>query len=59
MAIGSAFDDLDTVAILALLREVASDDEISAGERFETFMLADRVLGLDLARHIGKVRPQG
>lgn len=56
--ISSAFDDLDSSTVLTLLRGLASDDGIPAGARFETFMLADRILGLDLARDIGKVRRQ-
>jgi hypothetical protein len=49
------FDDLDTVSALALLRSLASDEDVPAGARFETFVYADRVLGLDLPRDIGRV----
>jgi hypothetical protein len=48
------FDDLDTVSALALLRSLASDEDVPAGARFETFVYADRVLGLDLPRDIGR-----
>ena len=53
----AAFDDLDTVSALALLRRLESDASLPAGARFETFAFADRILGLDLARDIG--RPVG
>jgi hypothetical protein len=53
----AAFGDLDTVSALALLRSVALDASVPAGARFETFVYADRILGLDLAREIG--RPRG
>jgi len=49
-----AFGDLDTVSALALLHEVASDDSMPVGARFETFVYADLILGLDLARDIGR-----
>jgi hypothetical protein len=51
----SAFGDLDTVRVLALLRDVAADPDVPAGAKFETFLYADRVLGLDLPRDIGRV----
>jgi hypothetical protein len=47
-------DDLDTAAALAGLRALADDGEVSPGARFETFAAADRLLGLDLARDIGR-----
>jgi hypothetical protein len=47
------FRDLDTVALLALLRGLEHDDGVPAGAKFETFVYADRVLGLDLSREIG------
>ena len=52
--IRSAFDDLDTVAVLALLRGLASDPDQPPGAKFETFLYADRILGLDLPRDIGR-----
>jgi hypothetical protein len=53
-AIRGTFGDLDTVAAIALLRDLATDDGVPAGARFETFVYADRVLGLDLPRDIGR-----
>lgn len=52
--LGDAFDGLDTSAIIGLLHALESDD-MPPGAKFETFMLADRVLGLDLAREIGRI----
>jgi hypothetical protein len=50
----TAFGDLDTVATLALLRDLAMDDGMPPGAKFETFVYTDRVLGLDLPRDIGR-----
>jgi cysteinyl-tRNA synthetase len=51
----SAFeDDLDTPRALRELRALEKDPEIPAGSKFETFVHLDQVLGLDLARDIGK-----
>ncbi len=50
-----AFETLDTAAALRLLRGLAADDGVPAGARFETFVYADRVLGLDLPRDIGRL----
>lgn len=50
----AAFDDLDTVRVIALLRDMAIDACEPAGVKFETFLYADRVLGLDLPREIGR-----
>jgi cysteinyl-tRNA synthetase len=50
-------DDLDTPAALRALRELAADSQIPAGSKFETFAAADRVLGLDLVRFVGRPRP--
>ena len=50
-----AFDnDLNTVAALDILLGVESDPEAPAGGKFETFAFADRVLGLELVREIGR-----
>jgi len=54
-AVRAAFDDLDTVSVLALLRDLADDDSVPAGARFETFLYADRILSLDLPRDIGRL----
>jgi hypothetical protein len=53
-ALRAAFGDLDTAAALALLRDLAPDTDVPAGAKFETFVYADRVLGLDLPRDIGR-----
>jgi len=50
----AAFGSLDIAAVLALLRSLAADETVPAGPRFETFLYADRVLGLDLPRDIGR-----
>jgi cysteinyl-tRNA synthetase len=56
--IGEALDDdLDTPVALRALRELAADQKIAAGSKFETFASADRVLGLDLVRLVGRPRP--
>jgi len=47
-------DDLDTPAALRALRELERDPDIPAGSKFETFASADRVLGLDLVREVGR-----
>ena len=53
--ISVAFDnDLDTVAALDVLVNLESDGEAPAGAKFETFAFADRVLGLELVREIGR-----
>jgi cysteinyl-tRNA synthetase len=47
-------DDLDTPAALRVLRSLEKDSEIPAGSKFETFAHVDQMLGLDLARDIGR-----
>ncbi len=47
-------DDLDTPAALQALRRLEKDTEIPAGAKFEAFAHLDRLLGLDLARDVGK-----
>ena len=54
--IRGAFSDLDTTSLLALLHDLALVADMPAGAKFETFLYADRVLGLDLARDIGRAR---
>jgi cysteinyl-tRNA synthetase len=49
-------DDLDTPAALRVLRDLAQDDQVVAGAKFETFASADRVLGLDLVSLVGRPR---
>jgi len=47
-------DDLDTPAALRILSALAADQEIPDGSKFEVFAYADRFLGLDLAREVGR-----
>ena len=47
-------DDLDTPAALRVLRALEKDGDIPPGAKFETFAHADHLLGLDLARDIGR-----
>jgi hypothetical protein len=54
-AITAAFGDgLDTPAALRELAALADDTSVSDGVKFETFAAADRLLGLDLARDVGR-----
>jgi cysteinyl-tRNA synthetase len=58
--IAAAFDDdLDTPAALRALRRLEQDPQTPPGSKFESFAHADQLLGLDLARDIGRapVRP--
>ncbi|WP_256725485.1 hypothetical protein [Streptomyces sp. IMTB 2501] len=48
-------DDLDLPAVLEVLRAVASAPGLSDGARFETYVYADRLLALDLARDLGSL----
>ncbi len=52
---GALDDDLDTPAAMRALRELAKDDQVPAGSKFETFVAVDQVLALDLPRDIGRV----
>jgi hypothetical protein len=51
---GALGNDLDTVTALRALDELAGDPEVPDGVKFETFAAADRLLGLDLTRDVGK-----
>jgi cysteinyl-tRNA synthetase len=54
--IAAAFDDdLDTPRALAALRSAEGDEQIPPGSKFETFAYTDQLLGLDLARDIGRI----
>ena len=53
----AAFGNLDTVSALALLRGLEADPDVPAGAKFETFLYADRILGLGLPRDIGRALP--
>ncbi len=50
-------DDLDTPRALQVLRRLEKDDDVAPGAKFETFAWADRLLGLDLARDVGRAKP--
>lgn len=53
--IAAALDgDLDVPAALGWLAKLAADHEVPPGAKFETFAYQDQVLGLDLARDIGR-----
>ncbi len=55
--VGAAFDDdLDTPAALRALKQLALDPGIPPGSKFESFLHADQLLGLDLPRDIGRPR---
>ena len=55
--ISDAFDDdLDSPTALVALGELEKDADVSPGSKFETFAWVDRILGLDLARDVGKPR---
>jgi cysteinyl-tRNA synthetase len=49
-------DDLDSPAALRALRGLEADKQIPPGSAFETFAHVDRLLGLDLARDVGRPR---
>ncbi|MGH3406206.1 MAG: hypothetical protein ACRDRJ_27470 [Streptosporangiaceae bacterium] len=53
-AFEAAFGDLDTGRALALLHGLIEDAALPAGAKFETFAFADRILGLELARQVGR-----
>jgi hypothetical protein len=52
--LGALDDDLDTAAALRTLSALAADQVIPDGSKFEAFAYADRFLGLDLAREVGR-----
>ena len=47
-------DDLDTPRALQVLRRVEREGDASDGAKFEFFAWADRLLGLDLVRDVGR-----
>jgi hypothetical protein len=51
-----AFGDLDMPRALQRLAALADEPDVPEGARFETFVFADRVLGLELARLVGRPR---
>ena len=52
--LAAADEDLDTPRALQVVRAVERDDDLAPGARFEFFAWADRLLGLDLVRDVGK-----
>jgi cysteinyl-tRNA synthetase len=57
--IAAAFDDdLDTPAALRALRLLEKDQDVPPGAKFESFAHADQLLGLDLARDVGRAPAQ-
>jgi cysteinyl-tRNA synthetase len=55
--LSNAFDDdIDSPTALVALGELEKDAGIPVGSKFETFLWVDRILGLDLARDVGKPR---
>jgi cysteinyl-tRNA synthetase len=47
-------NDLDTAAALQALHRLERDTTVGDGAKFETFAHADRLLGLDLVRDVGR-----
>jgi len=57
-ALHAAFaDDLDTPRALQVMRAIERDAEAPPGSKFEMYVHADRLLGLDLARDVGRAKP--
>ena len=50
-------EDLDTPRAITALRAIERDEGLAPGAKFELFADVDRVLGLDLAREVGRQRP--
>ena len=53
---GAFDDDLDSPTALVALADLEKDPRVPPGSKFETFAWIDQVLGLDLARNVGKPR---
>jgi hypothetical protein len=54
-AISAAFrDGLDARTALRVLADLDADESVPEGVKFETFAAADALLGLDLAREVGR-----
>ena len=47
-------EDLAIPEALQVLRDLERDETVSPGAKFETFAYADRLLGVDLARDVGR-----
>jgi len=52
--LGALDDDLDTPGALRTLDALAADTELPPGVKFEAFAYLDQLLGLDLAREVGR-----
>jgi hypothetical protein len=52
--LGALDDDLDGPAALRSLHALAADAELPPGAKFEAFAYFDQLLGLDLAREVGR-----
>lgn len=50
----TAVASFDMVPALGMLRDLLVDMDVPAGAKFESFVFADRILGLDLPRDIGR-----
>ena len=50
----AALDTLDAASLIGLLDSLEADRGTPEGAMFETFVFADRVLGLDLTRQVGQ-----
>jgi len=48
-------EDLDSGRVVSALHRFAADPDVPEGAKFETFAHLDRILGLDLARDIGRI----
>jgi hypothetical protein len=51
----TAFGAADTAAVVTMLHTMAAEDAAAPGGEFESFLYADRVLGLDLPASIGRI----
>ncbi len=52
--LGALDDDLDGPAAVRSLHALAADAGLPPGAKFEAFAYLDRLLGLDLAREVGR-----
>lgn len=50
----AALDRLDTVSVIQILRDLVDRPDVAADAKFETFALADRTLGLEVVRDVGR-----
>ena len=52
--LGALDDDLDSPAAVRSLHALAADAELPPGAKFEAFAYLDQLVGLDLARDVGR-----